>query len=196
MQFADRIARARAQMEATDVDALLLSVGADLPYLTGYEAMPLERLTMLVLPREGEATLVIPELEAPRVTMRDDFTLLGWGETADPLDAVVGLLGGATSVAIGETTWARFVVGLIDRAPSLRFRNAGDVMTPLRAVKSDDEIARLRAASHAVDRIAGRLPRRRDRSCRAYRGSGFCRARPSDPRRGPRQSQLRDRGRW
>ena len=37
------------------VDVLLLSVGADLPYLTGYEAMPLERLTMLVLPREGDA---------------------------------------------------------------------------------------------------------------------------------------------
>ena len=32
------------------VDALLLSLGADLPWLTGYEAMPLERITMLVLP--------------------------------------------------------------------------------------------------------------------------------------------------
>ena len=43
------------------------SVGADLPYLTGYEAMPLERLTMLVLPRDGDAQLVVPRLEAPRV---------------------------------------------------------------------------------------------------------------------------------
>ena len=39
---------------------LLLSVGPDLPYLTGYEAMPLERLTMLVLPRQGDASLVVP----------------------------------------------------------------------------------------------------------------------------------------
>ena len=37
------------------VDVLLLSVGPDLPYLTGYRAMPLERLTMLVLPRDGDA---------------------------------------------------------------------------------------------------------------------------------------------
>ena len=35
------------------VDVLLLSVGHDLPYLTGYYAMPLERLTMLVVPRDG-----------------------------------------------------------------------------------------------------------------------------------------------
>ena len=36
---------------------LLLSVGHDLPYLTGYQAMPLERLTMLVVParRRGDA---------------------------------------------------------------------------------------------------------------------------------------------
>jgi Xaa-Pro aminopeptidase len=68
--FDDRIARARAVMEANDVDVLLLSVGADLPYLIGYEAMPLERLTMLVLRRDGTPTLVIPKLEAPRVVER------------------------------------------------------------------------------------------------------------------------------
>ena len=31
------------------VDTLLLSVGADLPYFCGYQAMPLERLTLLVV---------------------------------------------------------------------------------------------------------------------------------------------------
>ena len=50
--FLDRIERARRAMELHDVDVLLLSVGRDLPYLTGYEAMPLERLTMLVVPRD------------------------------------------------------------------------------------------------------------------------------------------------
>ena len=45
-----RLQRARTVMAETGVDTLLLSVGSDLPYLTGYEAMPLERLTMLVVP--------------------------------------------------------------------------------------------------------------------------------------------------
>ena len=48
----DRLARVRARMGELGVDALLLSHGADLPWLTGYRAMPLERLTLLVLPRE------------------------------------------------------------------------------------------------------------------------------------------------
>ena len=64
---AARLARARERMGDVGIDVLLLSTGADLPYLTGYEAMPLERLTMLVLPRDGDAVLVVPRLEAPRV---------------------------------------------------------------------------------------------------------------------------------
>src|SRR3546814_324705 len=66
--FADRVDRVRARMQELDVEVLLLSVGPELPYLTGYEAMPLERLTMLVLPVDGDATLLVPRLEAPRVT--------------------------------------------------------------------------------------------------------------------------------
>ena len=65
--FATRLDRARARMEADGVDVLMLAVGSDLPYFCGYEAMPLERITMLVVPREGDATLVIPGLERARV---------------------------------------------------------------------------------------------------------------------------------
>ena len=47
-----RLDRAAALMADREIGAMLLSVGADLPYLTGYEAMPLERVTMLVLTRD------------------------------------------------------------------------------------------------------------------------------------------------
>ncbi len=155
--FADRIVRARREMTERNVDTLLLSVGADLPYLTGYSAMPLERLTMLVLPRDGEARLVVPALEAPLVAARDEFSIVPWGETEDPLDLVVSMIDGRGRTAIGDTTWSRFVVGLLDRAPDLTLANASEVMTPLRAVKSADEVACLRSAAAAVDRIAARL---------------------------------------
>ena len=60
---ADRLARVRAARAEQRVDACLLSVGPDLPWLIGYEAMPLERLTMLVVPRDGVATLLAGRLE-------------------------------------------------------------------------------------------------------------------------------------
>ena len=118
--FADRFDRVREQMGAVGVDALLLSVGPDLPYLTGYEAMPLERLTMLVLPAEGEATLVVPRLEAPRVIERPEFTLLPWGETEDPIAVVSHLVGTTGRLAIGDRTWARCVIDLQAVLPRAR----------------------------------------------------------------------------
>lgn len=155
--FDERFVRVRQEMEFQGVDAMVLSVGADLPYLTGYQAMASERLTMLVVPADGDATLVIPRLEAPRVTLRDEFSILPWGETDDPISIVDRLIGDRATVAIGDTTWARFVVDLVDHGPTRSLRNASTVMSVLRAVKSPDEIDRLRAASHAVDRIAARL---------------------------------------
>ena len=156
--FADRFERVRGRMESAGCHALLLSVGADLPWLCGYEAMPLERLTMLVLPADAPATLVVPRLEAPRVTERDDlFDVVPWGETEDPIAVVAGLLGDRTRVAIGDRTWGRFLVELMDAAPRIALGRANDVVGPLRAVKDPHEIASLHRAGAAVDRIAARL---------------------------------------
>src|SRR5664279_4852159 len=88
-----RLSRVRRRMEEVGVDALLLSHGADLPWLTGYRAMPLERLTLLVLPVTGDAHLVVPGLEAPRVSAADDlFTVVPWSDAEDPVELVGSLL--------------------------------------------------------------------------------------------------------
>jgi Xaa-Pro aminopeptidase len=142
-------------MAELDVDVLLLSVGADLPYLTGYEAMPLERLTMLVLPRAGHAQLVVPRLEAPRVEpLPDVFEIVPWEETDDPIALVARLAGPAGRVAIGDHTWARFVLDLQRTLPASEFVRASTVLRPLRMVKDAAEIEALRRAGAAVDAIA------------------------------------------
>ncbi len=152
--FGERMGRVRAAMDRHGVDTVLLSVGADLPWLTGYEAMPLERLTMLVLPREGEASLVVPRLEAPRVVERPEvFTVRAWEETEDPVELVAAMAGAPGVVALGDRTWARFVLDLQARLPGASFRAAQPVLGPLRAVKDDAEVAALRRAGATVDRV-------------------------------------------
>jgi Xaa-Pro aminopeptidase len=159
VSFAGRVARARERMSELGVDALLLSVGADLPYLTGYEAMPLERLTMLVLPRAGDAHLVVPRLEAPRIVAQPDlFEIVPWDETDDPIEIVARLLGsGPVHAAIGDTTWARFVIDLQLALPHATFVRASLVLAEIRVVKDAEEIAALAAAARAVDEVAGEM---------------------------------------
>lgn len=156
--YLDRLARVRAAMTEQRVDTLLLSVGHDLPYLTGYLAMPLERLTMLVVPRDGDAQLLIPRLEAPRVDPQPGvFELLPWDETEDPTVIVAGLAAGSTTVAVGDQMWARFLVELLPQLPGAGFCRAVDVVGPLRMTKDRAEIDALAAAGGAVDRIAAEL---------------------------------------
>jgi Xaa-Pro aminopeptidase len=145
-------------MAEHDVDVVLLSVGPDLPYLTAYEAMPLERLTMLVLPREGEATLVVPRLEAPRVTEHAEvFSIVAWKETDDPIAIVSDLAKGAAVAAIGDHTWSRFLVDLMHRMPDTEFTRTTDVVGAIRMRKDDAEIDALRRAGSAADRVAAQL---------------------------------------
>jgi Xaa-Pro aminopeptidase len=146
-------------MAARGVDALLLSHGADLPWLTGYRAMPLERLTVLVLPADGDAVLVVPSLEAPRVPEEPGaFTLRPWAETEDPVDIAVGLLGRRSgTIGISDRAWATSLLAFQERLRSTAWVAASTVTSPLRAVKDADEIGQLRAAARSADQVAAQL---------------------------------------
>ena len=62
--YAARLSAARDAVNDAGLDAVVLGFGADMRYLTGYVAPALERLTALVVPARGEATLIVPRLEA------------------------------------------------------------------------------------------------------------------------------------
>ena len=95
-------------MRTAGVDVLLLSLGADLPWLSGYEAMPLERPTVLVFPADDRATLVVPELEAPRVAVDERlFALRPWTGRAgtrwrSPPNSSVGVAGSPSRTGPGR----------------------------------------------------------------------------------------------
>ncbi len=155
--YAARIQRAREAMASHGVDALVVSVGRDMPYLLGYEAMPSERLTMAVVRPDDPPVLVVPVLEAPRVDTRGDvFTIDAWAETEDPVAIVAAHTGTARRVAVGSQTWATFLLALQQRvtAPIV---DAAPLMRELRMVKDATELGLLRAAGAAVDRVAARL---------------------------------------
>src|SRR5436305_11877339 len=85
-RFEQRLRRLRDLVNSGGVDAALIGVGPDLAYLTAYHAMPLERLTMLVLVRDAEPFIIVPRLEEPaaRAGLRVDIDVVTWLEAADP----------------------------------------------------------------------------------------------------------------
>ena len=183
-------------MDELGVDVLLLSVGADLPYLTGYEAMPLERLTMLVLPARRRRAPRRARASKRRGSspQPDLFEIVPWEETDDPIALVAELVGPArVRAAIGDTTWARFVLDLQRALPHATFVRASRVLAPIRMVKDADEIAALRAAARRGRRDRGRDARAAVR--RSQRARRAPRARRAHARARSRTVELRDRRR-
>jgi Xaa-Pro aminopeptidase len=156
----DRLPRARKELGERGVDALLLGPGADLFYLTGYQAPPLERLTLLVLPAAGDARLVVPALEAPLA--RDhlgglDLEVTAWQETEDPVALVRATLaaGGAATgrLGVGDRLWSSFLLRLQAALPGAAFQVASTVTRQLRMRKDPEEIQALARAAAAIDRV-------------------------------------------
>jgi len=157
-EFHDRIARVQTAMRSRGLDALCVSIGSDLPYLTGYRAMPLERITMFVVPADGRATLVVPALEESRVDVPDElFDVCGWAESDRPIAIVDRLLGDAGAVAIGDETWSRFLLQLQEADPHRSFVPASHLMATLRIRKSRVEIGALRKAAATVDAVVDEM---------------------------------------
>jgi Xaa-Pro aminopeptidase len=156
-----RIRRVQSAMAATSVDGLVVTAGADLRYLSGYDATPLERLTALVVPVRAEPALVVPELERAEAD-RSPAALIGMsvlahGETDDAYELVLSRLDGAAVIAVDDHMWATRVFRLRDGAPEARWQPAGRLISDLRMRKGSDEIASLRHAGAAIDRVHRRM---------------------------------------
>ncbi len=164
---ATRLDRARSVLAAAGVDALLLTSGAELRYLTGYDALPLERLTCLVLPVTGDASLVVPTLERPRAEDSPagdlDIAIEDWPETADPAALVARLLASALGskparVGVADRMWAIQSLALAAAMPGVALTPAGPLLRELRMRKDPVELAALRDAAAAIDRVHDRVP--------------------------------------
>ncbi len=166
-RYRDRLERARAAAAAGGFDALLVGAGPDLRYLTGYDPLPLERLTLLVLPADGEPVLVVPRLEHPsaEAALRVDVPIAAWDETDDPYAVVAGRvggrLGGTLRLAVSDRLWALHLLRLEAALPAAEFSPASVVLRRLRMRKDPDEIRLLAAAAAAADRVVEAIARGR-----------------------------------
>src|ERR1022692_2697026 len=103
---ASRLTAAAAATARAGLDALLLTPGPDLRYVTGYDAQQLERLTCLAVPAAGDPFLVVPRLELPAAQASpagaSGLEMVAWDETDDPYALVTRRLGPLSSVGLAD----------------------------------------------------------------------------------------------
>jgi Xaa-Pro aminopeptidase len=159
----ERLARVQEATARSGLGAVVLTPGPDLRYVTGYDAIQLERLTCLVVPAADEPFLVVPRLELPAAQAspagRLGLEMIAWGETDDPFALVAGRLPGDVSrVGVADRMWAVMALRLRDALPGAEQVAAGTVLRELRMRKSPAEIEALREAGAAIDRVHQIVP--------------------------------------
>jgi Xaa-Pro aminopeptidase len=159
-RYRDRLSGAIAAAEATRLDALLIGVGSDLRYLTGYEAMPLERLTLLVIRPGAPPRIIVPRLEraAAEAGLRTRVEVLTWEETDDPHALATAGIPRSGKVAVSDTMLAMHLLAIqLALGSDVRYSLASAVLRDLRMIKDTDEIALLREAADAADRVVAQI---------------------------------------
>jgi Xaa-Pro aminopeptidase len=156
-----RLDRARAAAAAADTDALLIAPGSDLRYLIGQAGGSFERLTTLVIPADGAPVLVLPKLEAPGYAdvPADELgiELVTWVDGDDAYKLVADRLGKPGRVAVSDFTPALHVLAFRGALGDAEQTLAGPIVRELRMRKDAAEIAALREAGAAIDRVHARV---------------------------------------
>lgn len=157
--YAARRARASQEAAKAGLSGLLITPGPDLAYLTGYQPTAItERLTVLVIPAEGDPAMVVPILERPdavRAFGEDALRLVDWSDGTNPYDAATPLMRLDGRYGISDSAWAMHLIGLQTALPGTSYKSLTESMPMLRAVKDAHELDRLAAAGAAADSAYG-----------------------------------------
>ncbi len=157
-------ARVQRAMRTTGLDALILHKPQNIAYLSGFNPIIQSHPMALILPAEGDSTLIVHALRerhARQEAAVSDIRLYGrWGKSrpiAPSLFEAVRVVLGERRLATAGLGYEReyLPVGLHEQLcaalPGGRLVDAGAILTQARAVKSPQELALIRAAARVAD---------------------------------------------
>ncbi|MFO7530913.1 MAG: M24 family metallopeptidase [Candidatus Limnocylindrales bacterium] len=164
MRYRARLEAAQAAVAAQGATAMLVGVGPELEWLSGYAAHGIERLNLLVIPAHGPISYISPRLEASAALQApglpgDVVELRCWEETEDPFRLLPPLVGPTSEggFLVSDGLRAAFLLRLQAVLPAADWGVASLVLAPMRRVKDHEEVALLRAAAVAADRAIERI---------------------------------------
>src|SRR5947207_3228575 len=136
--FAPRLNRAAQAMREKGIDALLLTPGASMFYLSGFEhGHAAERLLALVVRRDGSSSWIVPAMNVAQVREHAlaGQTIRSWSDGEGFVPALREAVAGAREIAFDDEARAAFLLDLTALAPHAHLHKASTIMRSLRAHK-------------------------------------------------------------
>ncbi|MDK7047896.1 Xaa-Pro peptidase family protein [Corynebacterium sp. UMB0012] len=161
--YAQRLHAAQKAAADKGIDLLLIGTGPDFAYLTGSWVSSHERLTVLVVPQQGNAWIAAPNTDITDIKAAPvgelDVELRGWNDGENPYElALHGAGDGLGKVALGQSLTADHVLRFQDLLPHASYELATYALAELFTRKDEAEIAELRKAGYAIDAVHAQVP--------------------------------------
>ena len=161
--YAQRLRAAQKAAADKGIDLLLIGTGPYFAYLTGSWVSSHERLTVLVVPQQGNAWIAAPNTDITDIKAAPvgelDVELRGWNDGENPYEfALRGAGDGLGKVALGQSLTADHVLRFQDLLPHASYELATYALAELFTRKDEAEIAELRKAGHAIDAVHAQVP--------------------------------------
>ena len=144
-----RLKRTQQSVKHSGMDALVLCTDANIIYLTGVHCALGERMALLIVPAEGEPTLIVPRLEQEQLSanLTVNNVQAYWEKDSKPgrnwNDFLYQALGDAKRIGIDPLTDIS-----VTNALTGYDWHVSDLVEQLRVIKSPAEIALTRRVAH------------------------------------------------
>ena len=143
-------------MQSRGIDALVLTPGAAMQYLTGFSEEAYERLLCLIVRAETEvATFVVPALNMDQAQANPAkiSRVLPWTDSQGWETTLSAQFHhhGASTVGVDDNMPARFLLPIQRILPNASVVSGGLVIVDLRSVKDNNELDAMRRAARLTD---------------------------------------------
>jgi Xaa-Pro dipeptidase len=149
-----RVERIRKALSKRRIDALYLTNGTSMFYLTGYSFISTERPAALIVPKDGKITFIGPLLEKDHVPLEtriieDVKTYMDYPGEKHPIEIFAEFLKemklanrriGMDSKTGVAGMWGYKGEPLAKKLPEAKFVDVSDIVPSMRLLKSDNEI--------------------------------------------------------
>ena len=161
LEYASRIERVRTTLEERKLDALYMTNGVSMYYLTGYSFISTERPAALLLPSDGKITFLGPLLEKDHIPLKTKLiqeikTYIDYPGEKHPIDCFSEFLTemklnnkriGTDSMSGTAGMWGYTGPALPSKLPDAKFVDASDIVWTMRLTKSEAEVELIRESS-------------------------------------------------
>jgi len=151
----ERVEALQAKLHESGTDLVVVGPTSNMRYLTGYRAMAVERITVLLVAPNGVA-MVIPYFDAGEFKDATGLdSVFEWNDKQGPREAIeqafraLGLSSGGTAAAVDDELRFDFLTqlrGYFANEP----RRASELLAPMRLSKTADEQERIRRAGRLM----------------------------------------------